>query len=486
MMSRFTLTNRLLLFFLGTLALVLVSFSAAVYSLASLYLHQQVEERLAAAVNTLAAAAEIHADDVEWEPRERTLTVGAGPLGGGIVWLVCDEAGKVVDSTPDAARTGLLEEAREVLAALPASGQRGRGEGRSWQIARQGLFPSSTAPPGSRPLAPEEKDRTYSALIVTVGMPSGPVHTALRSLALVLGGSGLAVWLLVLSAGRWVCRQALAPVSRMATVAQTMSGARLDERLPSSAAADELQDLSRAFNGLLDRLQESFARQQRFTGDASHQLRTPLTAMLGQVEVALRRRRSVEEYERVLGTVQGQALHLRQIIESLLFLARADGEALLPDLEAIDLDGWTRQQLASWLESKPPRELRLEVAGEGPFTVKAQPALLAELVNNLLDNAMKYSPPGTPITVRLCRTSTAVVLAVEDRGEGVRDEDLPRLFEPFYRSAEARRRGIGGVGLGLAVAARLARAFGGRIEAVNLPEGGSRFNVHFPLGMEPA
>ena len=127
-----------------------------------------------------------------------------------------------------------------------------------------------------------------------------------------------------------------------------MSAADLDRRLPLAGTGDELDDLSRAFNGLLDRVGESFERQRRFTGDASHQLRTPLTAMLGQAEVALRHDRDPAEYRRVLESVRGQAQHLRRIVEALLFLARADAEARRPELERIDLAAWAAEHLTTW------------------------------------------------------------------------------------------------------------------------------------------
>src|SRR5262249_51255839 len=144
-------------------------------------------------------------------------------------------------------------------------------------------------------------------------------------------GLSLTVWLVALFVGRALCRRALVPVRRMAASAADMDAADLGRRLPAAGTRDELDELSKAFNNLLDRLQESVERQQRFTGDASHQLRTPLTAILGQLEVALRRQRPVEEYEQVLTTVRQKAEHLRRIVESLLFLARADAEARLPD-----------------------------------------------------------------------------------------------------------------------------------------------------------
>src|SRR5439155_4762880 len=138
----------------------------------------------------------------------------------------------------------------------------------------------------------------------------------------------LGIWLLALFLGRAMSRRALRPLSSMACSARAMDASDRGQRLPSATAGDELEDLARAFNGLLNRLQEAFERQRRFTGDASHQLRTPLTAMLGQIDVALRRDRQADDYRRTLDLVHGQASHLRKIVEALLFLTRADLDAV--------------------------------------------------------------------------------------------------------------------------------------------------------------
>jgi signal transduction histidine kinase len=259
-----------------------------------------------------------------------------------------------------------------------------------------------------------------------------------------------------------------------------MSAAALDQRLPSPGTSDELEELGLSFNDLLARLQESFERQRRFTGDASHQLRTPLAAMLGQVEVALRRGRSPEEYRRVLSLVQGQAIHLHGIVEMLLFLARADAEARSPDLETIALAGWLGVHLQSWSGHARARDLRVELASEGPVLVQAHAPLLGQLVDNLLENACKYSEPGTPVTLRVRGDQDGVILTVEDEGCGIPADDLPRVFEPFYRSAQARRLGLGGVGLGLAVARRVAVAFGGSLSAHHREKQGTRLELRLP------
>jgi signal transduction histidine kinase len=270
------------------------------------------------------------------------------------------------------------------------------------------------------------------------------------------------------------------PVTRLAVAARAMNAADAEGRLPVSPNRDELEDLSRSFNGLLDRLHESFERQRRFTGDASHQLRTPLTALLGQIEVALRRERSSDEYREVMASVHKQGMHLQRIIESLLFLARADAEARLPDLETISLDRWLAQHREAW--SGHPRfpDLCLEHKTDTRLDVAVHSGLLGELVNILIENACKYSAPGTPITLRLGKQDGQVFLSVEDRGSGIREADLHHLGEPFFRAANVRRCGVPGVGLGLAIAKRLAEAQGGSFAVASEEGGGSRFTVFLP------
>jgi signal transduction histidine kinase len=164
----------------------------------------------------------------------------------------------------------------------------------------------------------------------------------------------------------------------------------------------------------------------------------------------------------------------------LLFLARADAEAGLPDLERLDLAAWAEGHLHTWSGHERASDLRFEDRDDGPFWTLAHPPLLGQLLDNLLENACKYSGPGTPITVRAWCERVVVALAVEDCGCGIPAEDLPRVFEPFYRAEPARRLGHAGVGLGLAVARRIARSQGGTITAESEPCRGSRFVVRLP------
>jgi signal transduction histidine kinase len=227
-------------------------------------------------------------------------------------------------------------------------------------------------------------------------------------------------------------------------------------------------------------MREAFERQKQFTGEASHQLRTPLTALISEIEVARRRERTEDEYRQILDRIHGDATGLRQIVEAMLFLARADAEAGLPDFEPIDLSDWLPRHLAHWSSHPRAADIHEDERPESPLLVRAHPPLLDQLLDNLLDNACKYSQPGTPIQVQLRREQGAVVLAVQDRGTGLAASDLPHVFEPFYRSPQVRLRGEPGAGLGLSVVSRIAATFGGRVGVESLPGWGSRFVVRLP------
>jgi two-component system OmpR family sensor kinase len=295
----------------------------------------------------------------------------------------------------------------------------------------------------------------------------------------------LGLWLAAVAAGRWICRKALAPMTWMAAAARTMNAKDLRHRLPSPGTGDELEDLHDSFNGLLARLEEAFERQRRFSGDVSHQLRTPLTAMLGQVEVILRRERSSQEYRHVLTRVHQQAVQLRQLVEMLLFLARADAEAIQPSLVELDLAAWLDHHLRSWAAHPRQSDMRLDMDADRPLPVRAQPPLLAQLLDNLLDNACKYSPFGSAIILRLRREEKFVELTIEDNGCGIPVEDLPHLCEPFFRSQHIRLLDKPGIGLGLAVVRRIATAFGGTLSVQSVVGHGSYFCVRLPLASLP-
>lgn len=488
-----SLTNRVSLFFLSALGLVLAGFSTALYFLADHHLHSRADHRLDTAMQTLAAAIEVHPGDVEWEPLERHISMGDDPGPDQLRWAVHDLNGKLLDCSPNlekpvegselATGSGWRVLTRRIRAGSFVPEPLGDGSGaRRGPLLRD--FPDGQMP-GSVSLP---HDRTYhgDGVVLTVAVADAPVAAELRHLMLAMGVISAVIWLSAALSGRLLCRRALSPIPRMASSARSIRRTSTDgSLLDVSPSRDELEDLGRAFNDLLADLRQSLERQHRFTGDASHQLRTPLTAMLASVEVALRQVRSPAEYQRVLGVVRRRGGQLRQIIESLLFLARAESDCHLPDAETIDLAGWCRSWLDSWADHPRASDLAVQTDEVTAF-VWANPALLGQVLDNLLDNACKYSAPGSPVVVSVELKGTETVLVVSDRGCGITPDELPLVCEPFFRSAQTRWAGAQGVGLGLTVARRLVTLLGGRLDVESEPERGSRFRVTLPLDTAPS
>jgi signal transduction histidine kinase len=471
------LGTRLTVYYVSSIAVVLAGFSIALFAMASKHLYRQVDERIESALNTLVAAAEIGPEGVTWEPEERSLSFGRRTFEGRFSWRVADERGTRIDGSA----TGEIDRA---LAGLGAgSGTRrfasfNDESGVGWRAVTRRLGRPPTDG-GTIRSKTEAGEVVHDALILSAGTPLDAVQTILRNLALTLTGLSLGVWTLALVLGRRLCRIALRPLTEMADAAHSIGGDEAGRRLPAPETDDELGELGRSFNALLDRLGESLERQQRFTGDASHQLGTPLRAIQGHVDLALRAERSPAEYRRVLAMVQSKTRHLRQIVDGLTFLSRADAEARRPALERISLDAWLRAHIAAWPD---PRRSDVVYESDEPEGCHAcvHPPLLGELMNNLLENAAKYSPPQTPIRVRLSHPDGHVVFSISDEGPGIDRIDLPRIFVPFFRAEAARIGGSQGLGLGLSVAARIAAVFGGQINVFSNPGQGATFSVQLP------
>ncbi|WP_435009110.1 sensor histidine kinase [Tundrisphaera lichenicola] len=475
------LSTRLSLFFLGALAVVLLGFSGALYLLGHSYLTRQIDERLEKALDTLEAAVDVETDGLEWEPEDRRLTLGMDTGVEDVRWIIQDRLGGLIDQSPNIRFGEFSPPFVSKLLPERAGDATSIGDFDDWWIARRHLRLPELLKIGKG--HPEDDDPgddvEYPELVLTVGLSPAPIKSSLGRLAVALAGVSMALWLLCAAVGRRLCRSALSPMTRMAKAAREMTAADGGYRLPSPGTGDELEDLGRAFNELLGRLHATLERQRQFTGDASHQLRTPLAGLLNLVEVIRRRPRPPEEYEQALDQVHREAERLRQIVEALLFLARTESEAMAPDREPIDLTAWVPEQLGRWSDHPRAADLRVEVPDD-PAWVRAHPSLLAQLLENLVENALKYSDPSTPVVVS-CRSESGLTnLVIEDSGMGMTDDELASIFDPFYRSPQARRLGRGGVGLGLSVVRRIVVASGGSIEVESQPGRGTRFVIRFP------
>jgi signal transduction histidine kinase len=470
-----SLVTRVSIAFLVALALALGGFSGCLYYLAGLRLRLALDQDLEATLDRFPD----------------------GPEGqnGRVSWAIYDEAGRKVEAAPGGRPTVLDDRDLGPIAVDVPTTIRGP-DGLRWRVlarrigGRPPRRPPEAKDKGHRPGTPDRDvrkgpgpPRERPPRILAAWAPLEPVEAEIRWLAAILPLISLGLWGLATAIGRHFARRALFPLTLMAESARAMPFD--DGRLPSPGTRDELEDFARSFNGLLDRLHEALERQRQFTGQASHQLRTPLAALIAAIEVTRRRPRTSEEHERVLDRLHDDAIRLSRIVEALLFLARADAEAELPDLERLDLAAWAADLLHAWSGHERAADFRLEGSDAEPLWTRAHPPLLGQLLDNLLENACKYSEPGTPIIVRSWGEPGAAALAVEDRGGGITARDLPHVFEPFYRAESARRLGRAGVGLGLAVARRIAACHGGTIDAESEPGRGSRFVLRLPRAPAP-
>jgi signal transduction histidine kinase len=487
-----SLTSRFSTLFLSALGLVLVGFSTALYLSARIYLERQVGDRLAAALAVLAAAAEIHADGVEWEPQERVLPLGQESGADPLRWMVFDERGHRVDHARNLTAAEFTADwiPRPGTADLPPRLVDRRG--RTWRVSQRRIEPgavsaSESKTAGSRAESndPQPSEVLHPSLVLTVCTPIGPMEATLATLGWFLIVLSMVIWLIAGLLCRRLCRRALIPLTRMVESARGLDATDPGWCLVEAGTGDELDDLGRAFNDLLSRLHLAYQRQRRFGSDASHQLRTPLTVLIGQIQVALRHERSADEYRRVLKSALSRAVQLGQIVEALLFLGRADADASLPKGEFLELNRWVAEHLAGWSRIDREAEIVHHPDERNPLWIQAHPSLLGQLLDNLLDNASKYGRPGSSVLVETLRDREVALLAIEDHGPGIPSEDIPHLFEPFYRSTQARRQGVPGVGLGLAVVQRIAAASGGAITVRSEPGTGSRFEVRFPMTPSP-
>jgi heavy metal sensor kinase len=289
--------------------------------------------------------------------------------------------------------------------------------------------------------------------------------------------------LLASGGGYFLARKSLAPVVAMSSQAGRIGAANLHERLAVQNERDELGHLARSFNNLLDRLSQSFERQQRFMADASHELRTPVAILRGEAEVALSHKvRSTEEYRESLDTLHREAERLTHIVEDLFTLTRADAGQYPIQPRDFYFDELITECVhsARTLALAKKISLNFETAAESP--IQADESLLRRMILNLLDNAIKYTSDGGRITVMCSRISDEYALSITDTGAGIPAEMQPRIFERFFRSDKARSHTAsdGGAGLGLSISRWIAEAHHGCLELTRSDSTGSIFTAYLP------
>lgn len=335
-----------------------------------------------------------------------------------------------------------------------------------------------SGPPQKRSRGPwrESLHATPPGEALLVGRNIAPELAELRHTSLWLAGIGTSVLLLGLGGGWWLASRAIRPIADISRAATKIAAGDLSQRINAAATDSELGQLANVLNSTFERLETAFAQQARFTSDAAHELRTPVTVMLTQTQSALARERGTAEYRATVEACQRAAQRMRRLIESLLALARLDaGET--PNRTRAELAGSVREAIDLTSPIAAGRNIQINATCDGVIC-DIDPEQITQVVTNLLTNAVRHSPPGSTVTVTARAENGTAVLTVADQGSGIAEEDLPHIFDRFYRADKSRTDGHSG--LGLAIAKAIAEAHGGTIEATSRPGEGAMFAVRLP------
>ena len=321
----------------------------------------------------------------------------------------------------------------------------------------------------------------FTGELVQVGTPMTSTHQTLKSVKRMLwmtSSIGLGMSIIV---GYLLTMWSLRPVARITKAAAHLGvNNDFDKRLKASAANDELSKLMNTFNEMIDRVEDAFLRLRRFSGDVSHELRTPLAVLRGEAELALRRNRSPEEYQEALRTIVKEAGQMSTIVEDLLLLARAQGNALEVRTTAVLTDVFL-ESIASDVEKKfAERDVKLVIKNEANAEINVSMTYYSLALKNLLFNAAKHSPEGAIVELRVTATYQDTIFQVVDYGEGIPKEAISYIFDTFYRADTARNRGSGGVGIGLSLAKALISMHGGKLTVDSTVGQGSTFTATLP------
>jgi two-component system OmpR family sensor kinase len=312
---------------------------------------------------------------------------------------------------------------------------------------------------------------------ILVAYPMEELNEALDGIFLIFRILAPIALLISIIGGWFLAHTSLKPVDAITKTAREISAQNLNQRLPTQAVDDELGRLTATFNDMIGRLQGSFSQIQQFSADASHELRTPLTIMRGEIEVALRRRRLPIPTRELLTSVHDELVRLSSIVESLMILIKAESGRLAFQFSTIALDQMLRglAEDARVLASK--KKISVQTPRIDPVTVRGDAVRLKQLLLNLIENAVKYTPQRGNVTLTLTRETTKAVIAISDTGIGIPKKDVTKVFDRFYR---VKSDGSGS-GLGLSIAKWIAEAHHGTIQVTSREKKGSTFTVTLPI-----
>lgn len=452
---------RLTLWYVLLLALILAAFSAGVYVFLRSSLYNNLD-------NSIEKNATALLDIVQYENDQPTLHISVSSdnldQGEHFVRVFNTSGSMTFDNSMDA---GYIPVDRKSVDKALAGKSQMRGVKVDGGQMRVGTWPI-------------ELDGQVRG-VLEVGASAGDVSHTLGSLVLILCIAYPVTLGMASFGGLFLAGRALSPIDKLTRLARRISaedlGQRLDLRLPD----DEVGRLARTFDEMIARLDDSFRRQCQFTADASHEIRTPLTIIKGQIDVALQRERQPEAYRQVLVAVNEEVDHLIRLAGSLLTLARADAGQIPLAFENFSLTDMVTGAMEQVAPIASQRGVDLHLDPSPNVILQADEDLMLQLLLNLLDNAIKYTPAGGQVTVDWSADDGWIELKVRDTGLGISEEHIPYVFDRFYRVDKARSRSEGSAGLGLAISRWIVEAHSGSISVESTPGKGSTFTVRIPI-----
>jgi heavy metal sensor kinase len=325
---------------------------------------------------------------------------------------------------------------------------------------------------------------------VQVGASLATIQNDMFKLSRLMLAAGIVILFVAPLSGYFLAGRATRPLGRIITTAARLRPSRLKERLDIRGTGDELDKLSLTINHFLDLLRDYLERHREFVDNAAHELRSPLAAVQSAIEVTLNSERSIEEYQEMLGEIADECGQLRRLVNQLLLLAETDGQRFLLDKQPVRLDLLVERSADMFRGAAEERGVRFAASGGEPTTIAGDADRLRQVINNLIDNSLKFTPPGghVLVTLRPDDERKEAVLRVADTGMGISEADMPHIFERFFRGDKSRQREhyATGSGLGLSICKSIVLAHGGTIDVESSAGKGAMFVVRLSVAPRAA
>ena len=458
---------RLTLWYMIILGCTLVLFSALVYYQMSRSLYKSVDRKILTISEVVASSLAPHSPSV-FSDIEKKLAKEVGRQPAAKFIQLMDRSGNIGSKSLN------LKNKR-----LPVSYE-------ALKNAANGIVTYETKEVFGEPLRiityPVKQKGSEVRSIVQVATSLAEVRDTLRRLILILASIVPLALIIASIGGIFLANKALKPVDEINRITKEITSKNLGLRVPQPATHDELGQLVETINGMIERLEKSFKQIQQFTADASHELKTPLTILKGEAELALRKERKPEEYRQYLESSLEEVNRLSRLVQDLLILSKADMGRLTLQKEPLNLVALTDaccEQCKFLGEGKNIR-LVFNHSQEAGVWVMGDPYRLKQLFYNLIENAIKYSNDGGTVEITTGSNGQYANVSIKDEGLGISKEDIPYIFDRFYRVDKSRSREAGGTGLGLSICKWIAEAHQGKITVESEPGTGSCFTVWIP------